>query len=137
MHTLVISIDMPPTGELETTSNGSALTDAQTAEELQARQDFLDLVSPFLQALPGRPLHREGNVSRVELLGANAWSQLNHYLLILSVDIGGQEIGGQLSQLLPAGAQVSVRGEFDSMQAWPEQSAEQSMASSGGSATAN
>ena len=136
MHTLAISIDMPPTGELETSGNGSALTDTQTAEELQARQDFLDLVSPFLQALPGRPPHREGNVSRVELLGASTWSRLNHYLLILAVDIGGGEIGTQLAQLLPAGAQVAVRGEFELLQAWPGQQAEQPAAGAAGAAAA-
>ena len=134
MHTLTISIDMPPTGVLETTGQDSELTDAQMAEELQARQAFLDLISPFLQALPGRPLHREGNVSRAELLGASTWTRLNHYQLILEVDIGGQEIATQLGQLLPAGAQVAVLGEFESLQVWPEPSAEPSLASSAESA---
>jgi hypothetical protein len=137
MHTLAISIDMPPQGDLETSGNGSELTDGQMAEELAARQDFLDRITPFLQALPGRPLHREGNVSRAELLGASAWSQLNHYLLILAVDIGGAEIGTQLARLLPAGAQVSVRGEFESLQVWPAAPAEPSLASSRGPATAS
>jgi hypothetical protein len=136
MHMLAISIDMPPTGELEAAGNGSSLTDAQMAEEMNARQDFLDLVTPFLQALPGRPLHREGNVSRAELLGASTWSRLNHYMLILAVDIGGAEIGQQLRELLPHGAQVSVRGEFESLQVWPEPAADESMAGSGGSAAA-
>jgi hypothetical protein len=136
MHTLAISIDMPPKGELEKSGDGPELTDGQMAEEMAARQDFLDLITPFLQALPGRPPHREGNVSRAELLGASTWTQLNHYLLILDVDIGGAEIGTQLMQLLPAGAQVSVRGEFESLQVWPATPAEPSLASSGGQAAA-
>jgi hypothetical protein len=136
MHMLAISIDMPPAGELETAGNGSSLTDAQMAEEMKARQDFLDLVSPFLQALPGRTPHREGNVSRAELLGASTWSRLNHYMLILAVDIGGAEIAQQLCELLPQGAQVSFRGEFESLQVWPERAADQSMTASGRSAAA-
>jgi hypothetical protein len=45
MPTLVISIDLPPTGELETSGNGwsGPPTDAQMAEETQARQNFLGL----------------------------------------------------------------------------------------------
>ncbi len=128
MQTLAISIEMPPTGELETAGDGAALTDAQMAEELQARQDFLDLISPFLRSLPGRPPHREGNVSRAELLGASTWTRLNHYLVILAVDIGGEEFGLQLRELLPAGAQVSVLGGFESLQVWPERPAERATA---------
>ena len=38
--TVVITIDLPPTGELETSGDGTAPTDAQMAEESQARQEF-------------------------------------------------------------------------------------------------
>jgi hypothetical protein len=37
MATMAISIDLPPAGELETSGDGSSPTDAQMAEELQAR----------------------------------------------------------------------------------------------------
>src|SRR4029077_11115093 len=62
--TLAITIDLPPTGELETSGNGSSPTQAQQDEEMKARQYFIDLVSPYLESLPERPPHRAGNVSR-------------------------------------------------------------------------
>jgi hypothetical protein len=120
MSTLTISIHLPPTGELEISGNGSSPTDDQMAEELQARQTFLDIVSPYLETLPDRPPHRSGNVSRVELLGGGVWSQLNRYLLLVDVDIGEPRIDQELLALLPAGSKVSVVGAFDAMQTWPE-----------------
>ena len=86
--TLAISIDLPPTGELETSGNGSSPTDIQMAEEEKARQKFLDAVSPYLASVPKRPPHRQANVSSIELLGTGVWSQLNHYLLLVTVDLG-------------------------------------------------
>jgi hypothetical protein len=120
MATLAISIDLPPTGELETSGDGSSPTDAQMAEEMKARENFLDTVSSYLESLPNRPPRRAGNVSRVELLGRGVWSQLNHYLLLVTVDIGETGIDQQLLAMLPRGSQVSVVGTFDSLQTWPE-----------------
>jgi hypothetical protein len=117
---LAITIDMPPTGELEITGDGTSPTQAQMDEEMQARDDFLDLVSPFLKSLPERHLQRAGNVSHVQLLGRNVWSELNHYLVLITVDIGGQNIAGQLAEILPQGAQVSLTGDLNSLREWPE-----------------
>ena len=118
--TLAISIDLPPTGELETAGNGSSPTQAQMDEETRARQRFVDMVTSYLKSLPGAPAHRAGNVSRVELLGRNVFSQLNHYLLLVTVDIGDPGIEGHLSALLPRGTQISVVGEFTPVKEWPE-----------------
>jgi hypothetical protein len=118
MATLVISIDLPPVGELEISGNGSSSTDAQMAEEKQVRQKFLDTVSQYFESLPNRPPHRQGNVSSVELLGQTGWSQLNHYLLLVTFDIGETRIDKELAAMLPAGSKVSVVGAFRSLQAW-------------------
>jgi hypothetical protein len=89
-------------------------------EEMKARSDFIDTVSPYLKSLPERPPHRAGNVSRVELLGRDVWSELNRYLLLVTVDIGDPGIEQQLLALLPQGTQVSGLGGFNSLQEWPE-----------------
>jgi len=117
---LTISIDLPPAGELETTGDGTSPTQAQMDEEMKARQDFIDTVSPYLKSLPERSPHRAGNVSRVELLGRDVWSELNHYLLLVTVDIGDPGIEQELSALLPQGTQISAGGVFNSLQEWPE-----------------
>ena len=116
--TLAISIDLPPTGELETTSNGSLPTEAQMAEEEKARQKFLDTVSSYLASVPKRPPHRQGNVSSIELLGTGVWSQLNHYLLLVSVDIGDPGIDAELLAMLPKGSTVTVVGSYQPLQTW-------------------
>jgi hypothetical protein len=54
------------------------------------------------------------------LLGRNVFSQLNHYLLLVTVDIGDPGIEGHLSALLPRGTQISVVGEFTPVKEWPE-----------------
>ena len=115
MPTAVIRIDMPPKGVLETTGQGSAPTDEQMAEEQRARQAFLDAVTPALAALPGRPPKRAGNVSQVQLLGADVWSRLNHYLVIVTVDIGDPNI--DWSAFLPHGAR-SGRGSYAPLLEW-------------------
>ena len=120
MATMAISIDLPPVGELETSGNGSSPTDAQMAEEEKARQKFLDSVSPFLASVPKRPPHAFGNVSKIELLGTGVWSQFNHYLLLLEVDIGDPRIDRELTALLPKGSKMSVVGSYESLQTWPE-----------------
>ena len=120
MATLAISIDLPPTGELETAGNGTSPTQAQMDEETRARQHFVDMVTSYLKSLLRTPRHRAGNVTRVELLGRNVFSQLNHYLLLVTVDIGDPGIQGHLSALLPQGTQISVVGEFTPVKEWPE-----------------
>ena len=118
--TLAISIDLPPTGELETAGNGTSPTQAQMDEETRARQRFVDMVTSYLKSLPRTRPNRAGNVTRVELLGRNVFSQLNHYLLLVTVDIGDPGIEGHLSALLPQGTQISVVGEFTPVKEWPE-----------------
>ena len=120
MPTLAITIDVPPIGELEISGNGSSPTTAQMTEEKQARKKFLDLVSPYFESLPERPPRRAGNVSRVELLGRGTWSNFNHYLLLATVDIGESDIAPGLLKLLPEGSKVSVVGDFELLQEWPE-----------------
>jgi hypothetical protein len=114
MATMAITIDLPPVGELETSGDGSSPTDTQMAEEMQARQNFLDLVSPYLSSLPNRPPRRMGNVSGVDLLGRDVC----HYLLLVTIDIGDPGIDQDLSAMLPQGSRVSVAGAFDSLQTW-------------------
>jgi hypothetical protein len=116
MPTVVIKIETPPTG-IEVTGDGTSPTDEEMQEEMAARQAFIDRVSPELAALPDRPPHRAGNVSRVELRGTGVWSELNHYLLLVDVDIGDPRI--DLDTLLPPGSQSSVVGSYESLAAWP------------------
>jgi hypothetical protein len=120
MGVIAINIDLPPFGELETSGDGSSPTDAQMSEEMQARQNFLDTASPYFESLVKRPPHRFGNVSRVELLGQATWSNLNHYHLHLTVDLGlPPGIEQELLAMLPKGSQVSVGGDFEFLRAWP------------------
>jgi hypothetical protein len=88
-------------------------------EELQVRQKFLKIVAPYLTSLPERSAQRLGDVSHVELLGHTVWSQLNHYLLLVTVDVGDPGIAQQLSALLPKGSLVSVAGYFGGIEDWP------------------
>lgn len=115
--TIVIRIDMPAKG-IEVTADGSAPTDDQMGEEGKARQEFLDFVVPKLASIPGRPSRRQGNVGRAELLGADVWSQFNHYLLLVSVDIG--DPGIDWASLVPPGGEVTIIGSYASLQHWPE-----------------
>jgi hypothetical protein len=118
MAIVMLRIDMPPKGELETSSDGGAeLTDDQMNEELAIREDFLERTARKFAELPRRPPHRMGNVSRVELIGGNERSRLNHYMVILTVDIG---IPYGLAELLPEGAELTVLGPFEALQTWPE-----------------
>jgi hypothetical protein len=118
MPTVAIRIDMPPRGVLEETGDGSAPTDEQMKEEQEVRKEFLDRVGPLLASLPGRPPKRQGNVSQVELHGTDVWSELNHYLLLVTVDIG--DPGIDLTSVLPDGAEVSVVGSYTPLASWPE-----------------
>jgi hypothetical protein len=119
MATMVVSIEVPPVGELETSNQLQVPpTDAQMEEEINARQKFLDIVSPYFASLPNRPLNRLSNVSSVELLGVKEWSRLNHYLVLLTVDLGDPKIQQEVLAKLPQGSKVSVEGPFDSMQTW-------------------
>ena len=118
MGRLVVTIDAPPQGELETTGNGTNPTDDQMAEEQRYRQSLLDGVSPYLESLTQRPFHRAGNVSHVELLGRDIWSQMNHYLLVLEVDIGDADLT-ELSTHLPSGSKVEmVGGAYEPISEW-------------------
>ena len=115
MGTLAISIQVPPVGELETSGDGSSPTQAQMDEETAARDRLLKTISPFLDSLPGRPPHRSGNVSAFDLLGGKVWSQLNRYLLLLTVDVADSRVSDELSKLLPQGSKVAILGEFESV----------------------
>jgi hypothetical protein len=118
MTRLLVKIDAPPQGELETSGNGSNPTDDQMAEEQRYRQEFLGGVSPYLESLPQRPFHRAGNVSHVELLGKDIWSEMNHYLLVLQVDIGRVDLS-ELSDHLPPGSEVNVvGGDYQHINEW-------------------
>jgi hypothetical protein len=119
MSNLIVQIDVPAVGELELTGRGSNPTDAQMAEETAARERTLDVLRPYLSSLPGRPPHRAGNVSRVELLGGDTWSKLNHYAVLVTVDIGDPGVEEGLEQILPKGSTVLVRGTFEALEEWP------------------
>ena len=73
------------------------------------------LPDPRLAALVERPFFRSGNVSRVELRGANEWSNLNHYLVILRVDIG---IPRKLEDIVPPGGEMTIMGPYGSLESW-------------------
>ena len=119
MATTTIRIDLPPVGELETSGDGRSPTDAQMAEETKARQDFLDILSPYVAEVLSRPLRRAGNVTHVQLLGGDVWSQLNHYLLLVTTDSAAPRFAGELLALLPEGSQASDLGAFGPLQEWP------------------
>ncbi len=93
MGNLIAVIDVPPVGELEMSGDGSSPTQEQMDEEQAARDATIAKMRPYLESLPQRPPHRAGNVSHVQLLGNNTWSNLNRYAVILSVDIGDPGIG--------------------------------------------
>jgi hypothetical protein len=116
MSTVAIRIDMPPKG-IEVNGEGSSPTDDQMAEEQAARDQFMELIAPALSSLPERPPRRTGNVSRVQLLGANTWSNLNHYLVLVDSD---GEVGPDLESVLPADAKVEVIGAYGGLMQWPE-----------------
>ncbi len=117
MATWVVRVDMPPKGALEEgTGIGDELTDEAMEEESRYRQEFLDYVSPRLAALLERGPRRSANVQRVELHGADTWSNLNHYLLMVTVDIGGP--GFELDQLLPPDAEATIIGDYDLLASW-------------------
>jgi hypothetical protein len=115
MGMVVVRIDMP-----SSEGEGDAPTDDQMEKEQQARQQFLDHVEPRLQAMADRGPRRAGNIVRMELLGGNAWSTLNRYLLLISTDIGEPEL--DLADLVPDGGEASVltSGEYRSLREWPE-----------------
>jgi hypothetical protein len=119
MSTLIVHIDVPPVGELETTGNGSNPTDEQMAEETAAREETLDVLRPYLASLPDRPPHRSGNVSRAQLFGGNVWSELNHYAVLVTVDIGDPGLEGALLRILPEGSKVEVTGDLQTLDEWP------------------
>lgn len=119
MATWVIRVDMPPKGALEEgKGDGGELTDEEMEEESRYRQEFLDYVSPRLAGLLERGLRRSANALRVELHGADTWSNLNHYLLMVTVDIGGP--GFDPAELLPPDAEATIVGDYDLLRAWPE-----------------
>lgn len=119
MGTLIVEIDVPPVGELETSGDGTSPTQEQMDEEQAARDKTLDALRPYLRSLPERPPHRSGNVSHVQLLGNNTWSNLNHYALLVTVDIGDPGIEQGLRDVLPEGSEVVVRADFTTLDEWP------------------
>jgi hypothetical protein len=118
MGTLMVEIDVPPVGELETSGDGSSPTQQQMDEEHAARDKTIEALRPYLESLPKRPPHRSGNVSRVELLGKSTWSNLNHYALLVSVDIGDPGVEQGLLDVLPEGSTVVVHGDLTSLDEW-------------------
>jgi|tagenome__1003787_1003787.scaffolds.fasta_scaffold20359001_3 hypothetical protein len=123
MGMVIASVDMPPQG-IEVTGEGTSPSDEQMQEEQAARQKFRDFTEPRLEALLSRPLRRSGNVTSVELIGEGVWSKLNHYLVIVTTDIG--DPGLDWTDVVPPGADVSVlaAGEYGSMGRWPDKAAQ-------------
>jgi hypothetical protein len=122
MATWAIQVDMPPKGKLEEGGGGVELSDEDMKEESAYRQEFLDYVSPKLAALLERESRRSANVTRIELQGADTWSNLNHYLLLVTVDIGGP--GFDLEDLLPPEAEAKIIGDYDPLERWPKEKEE-------------
>ncbi len=121
MPILIAHIEVPPSGELETKPRESGeLTDEQMAEELAARERAIATMRPLLASLPERPARRSGNISRVELLGENTWTTLNHYVVFATVDIGNGGLEEELLTVLPEGSKVSVAAGVVPLEEWPE-----------------
>lgn len=119
MGTLMVQIGVPPVGELETSGDGTSPTQEQMDEEQAARDKTIGALRPYLESLPKRPPHRSGNVSRVQLLGKNTWSNLNQYALVIGVDIGDPGIKEGLLDVLPEGSTVDVHDDFTVLDEWP------------------
>jgi hypothetical protein len=119
MATWAIQVDMPPKGALETGEASGELTDEQMDEESAYRKEFLDYVSPKLAALLERGDRRSANVQRTEIHGADTWSNMNHYLLLITVDIGGP--GFELEDLLPPEAEARIIGDYDLIERLPKE----------------
>jgi hypothetical protein len=111
MPTVAIRIDVPPQ-LMGTAQEGCPPGDAQMTQDMVRQNAFVEAVSGILAALPERPPRRSGNVSDVELLGT-----VDHYLLLVSVDIGNLDL--DLSAVLPPGADYSVVGGYDPIESWP------------------
>ena len=118
MATWVIRVDMPPKGALEEgRRSGTELTDEEMEEESRYRKEFIDYVSPRVAALLERPPRRSANAVRAELHGKDTWSQLNHYLLLVTVDISGP--GFELDDVLPPEADAAIIGAYAPLETWP------------------
>lgn len=120
MPIVAVQIEMPPKGELETKGGGESPTDEQMKEESGIRQDYIDSIAPTIESAIKSSPHRSGNVERVELLGTDVWSELNHYLLLVFVDIGEPRL--DLDALAPGG-KATVIGSYAPLHAWPEKGA--------------
>jgi hypothetical protein len=118
MGTLIVEIEVPPVGELETSGDGTSPTQEQMDEEQGARDKAIGALRPYLESLPKRPPHRSGNVSRVQLLGESTWSKLNRYALLVGVDIGDPGIAQGLLDVLPEGSKVEVHAGFTVLDEW-------------------
>ncbi len=117
MATWVIRVDMPPKGALEEGEGGGVeLTDEEMEEESRYRQEFVDFVSGRAAALLERGFRRAANAFRVELHGADTWSNLNHYLVMVTVDIGGP--GFELADLFPPEADATIIGDYALLETW-------------------
>jgi hypothetical protein len=125
MGSLIVEIDVPPVGELETSGDGTSPTQEQMDEEQAARDQTIAALRPYLESLPQRPPHRSGNVSRVQLLGKDTWSNLNHYALVVSVDIGDPGIEQGLLDVLPKGSTVAMHSDFNVLDEFPATAARQ------------
>jgi hypothetical protein len=117
MPIVAIKVELPPKGELETKGGGESPTDEQMQEESRIRQDYIDSITPTIEAAIKSSPHRSGNVTRVELLGTDVWSQMNPYLVLVSVDIGDPRL--DVNALAPGGT-ATVVGSYASLGAWPE-----------------
>lgn len=102
MTTWVISIDMAADGPLG-----------------EQHDTVLSSVLPFLESLPRRAAGRAGNVLASELLSSTGIRETNRYLLLVDVDKPSPRsmrmLAEELTTVLPAGTNVSVLGEFDSV----------------------
>ncbi|SCX16481.1 hypothetical protein [Mycolicibacterium fluoranthenivorans] len=107
MTTWVISIDMAADGPLG-----------------EQHDMVLASVQPFLESLPRRPAGRAGSVLASELLSSAGIRETNRYLLLVDVDKPSPRslrmLAEELTTVLPAGTNVSVLGEFDSVARAPK-----------------
>lgn len=107
MTTWVISIDMAADGPLG-----------------EQHDTVLSSVLPFLESLPRRAAGRAGSVLASELLSSTGIRETNRYLLLVDVDKPSPRslrmLADELTKVLPAGTNVSVLGEFDSVARAPK-----------------
>ncbi len=117
MSTVLLTIQAPPLGELELSGpQPSDPTQQQMDEEQAARDDLVKTLVAVLKSLQDQTKFAHvGTVAGFDLLGNEALSKLNNYLLLLQIshgDIDRDWVVKELQKALPERSHVSVSDVF-------------------------